>query len=356
MASKSSSKQDQNKKHYTGKNLEEKVYLYAHEKLFNWIVANLKTIGIIIGVVVLIVIIAASWRAYQKGLTEKALALEGKAFKLHQEVQTELASKETPPEAQNPYQEVIALYQGIIDQYPDTPSAGRSQYLLGSIAYQCGNYDEAKTFFSAYLKTSSQGPLAIQAEESIGYIFEQQQDYQKAIDAFKRLETRVSDTKKPAILLAIARNYEALGQTAEAMTTYQSVVDSNTSFSLKNTAKERLDILQTAQRQPQVAAPSSPQEPTATPSEQPVSEVSPTPQAQEPQAQETQPATSAQPASEEPSTEIQQQGEQPVATPETPAAPQTQATPSEEQPGATPETPAAAPQTQATPSAETTTP
>lgn len=330
MASKSSSKQDQNRKHYTGKNLEEKVYLYAHEKLLNWIVANVKTIGIIVGVIVLIVIIGLSWRAYQKGVTEKALALEGKAFKLHQEVQTELASKtqaaasETPSEAQNPYQEVIALYQDIIDQYPGTPSAGRAQYLLGSIAYQRGNYDEAKTLFSAYLKTSSQGTLAIQAEESIGYIFEQQQDYQQAIDAFKRLEAKVSDTKKPAILLAIARNYEALGQTAEAITTYQSVVDSNTSFSLKNTAKERLDILQTAQRQPQVVAPSSPQEPAATPSEQPISEASPAPQTQEPQVQETQPA------SKEPSTEIQQQGEQPAAATETPAAPQTQETPSAE--------------------------
>lgn len=349
MASKSSSKQDQNKKHYTGKNLEEKVYLYAHEKLFNWIVANVKTIGIIVGVVVLIVIIGLSWRTYQKGVTEKALTLEGKAFQRHQEVQAELASKnqeiasETPSDAQNPYQEVIALYQEIIDQYSGTPSAGRAQYLLGSIAYQRGNYDEAKTFFSGYLKTFSEGPLAVQAEESIGYVLEQQQDYQQALDTFKRLESKVPDTRKPAILLAIARNYEALGQTEQAITTYQSVVDSNTSFSLKNTAKERLDILQTMQREPRVITPLSLPEPVATPSEQitpeavssesqsPESAATPSEQpATEATSPEPQPVTSDQPVSEEPSAEVQQQEEQPTETVETPAEPQAQETPSAE--------------------------
>ncbi|GAK54816.1 TPR repeat protein [Candidatus Vecturithrix granuli] len=360
MASKSSSKHDQNKKHYTGKNLEEKVYLYAHEKLFNWIVANVKTIGIIVGVVALIVIIGISWRAYQKGVTEKALTLEGKAFKLHQKIQTELASKnqetasETPSDAQNPYQEVIVLYQEIIDQYSGTPSAGRAQYLLGSIAYQRGNYDEAKMLFSAYLKAYAQGTLAVQAEESIGYIFEQQKDFQQALNTFKRLETRVSDTRKPAILLAIARNYEALGQTEQAITTYQSVVDSNTSFSLKNTAKERLDILQTAQRQPQIVAPAATQEPAVAPSEQPASEASPVSQP-EPQAQETQPATSNQSVSEEPSAESQQPEEQSAETTATPAEPQAQKTPSEEPPVETTATPVES-QAQETPSAEKTTP
>ncbi|MDY0092141.1 MAG: tetratricopeptide repeat protein [Candidatus Vecturithrix sp.] len=353
MTSKSSSKQDQNKKHYTGKNIEEKVYLYAHEKLFHWIVANVKTIGIVVGVILLIVIIGFSWRAYQKGITEKALALEGKAFQRHQEVQADLASKEqatvseTPSDAPDPYQEVIALYQDIIDQYPGTASAGRAQYLLGSIAYQRGNYDEAKTFFSDYLKTFSKGPLAMQAEESIAYVLEQQQDYQQALDTFKRLETRVSETRKPAILLAVARNYEALGQTESAIAAYQSVVDSNTSFSLKNTAKERLDLLQMAQREPRIITTPLPQEPAETtsveppasetspvPAESPAPDASPVPQAQEPAAtsssSESQPAMSVQPVSEEPSAEIQPQEDLSGETAETPTDPQIQETPSAE--------------------------
>ncbi len=351
MTSKSSSKQDQNKKHYTGKNIEEKVYLYAHEKLFHWIGANVKTIGIVVGAILLIVIIGFSWRAYQKGITEKALALEGKAFQRHQEVQADLASKEqataseTPSDALDPYQEVIALYQDIIDQYPGTASAGRAQYLLGSIAYQRGNYDEAKTFFSDYLKTFSKGPLAMQAEESLAYVLEQQQDYQQALDTFKRLETRVSEARKPAILLAVARNYEALGQTESAIAAYQSIVDSNTSFSLKNTAKERLDLLQMAQREPRIIATALPQEPAETspvPAESPVPDASPVPQAQEPAAtsseqpmpestsSESQPVTSAQPVSEEPSAEIQPQEELSGETAETPTETQTQETPSAE--------------------------
>ncbi len=245
----------------------------------------------------------------------------------------------------DPYQEVIALYQDIIDQYPGTASAGRAQYLLGSIAYQRGNYDEAKTFFSDYLKTFSKGPLAMQAEESLAYVLEQQQDYQQALDMFKRLETRVSEARNPAILLAVARNYEALGQTESAIAAYQSIVDSNTSFSLKNTAKERLDLLQMAQREPRIIATALPQEPAETspvPAESPVPDASPVPQAQEPAAtsseqpmpestsSESQPVTSAQPVSEEPSAEIQPQEELSGETAETPTETQTQETPSAE--------------------------
>ena len=48
------------------------------------------------------------------------------------------------------------------------------------------------------------------AHESLGYILEQQQSYQKAIDIFKELEKSVEGGQKTAIQLAIARNYETL--------------------------------------------------------------------------------------------------------------------------------------------------
>ena len=144
MASKSSPKQNHNKKTLKGKNIEEQVYVYAHEKILNWILENLKMTGIVAGVILLIVIIGVSWRAYQTGMMEKALTLEGKAFSLHQEIQAELASanqqtdSETPTETENAYQNVIAVYQEIIDQYPGTQSAARGLLSPGEYRLRTG--------------------------------------------------------------------------------------------------------------------------------------------------------------------------------------------------------------------------
>ena len=156
----------------------------------------------------------------------------------------------------------------------------------------------------------------MQAEESLGYIHEQQQDYQKALETFKSLEAKVSESKKPAILLAIGRNYESLEQPEEAISIYQQVIDSNTSFSLKNTAKERLDILQ-------AALTTAPQEDTAaTTSEEPPAQEQPaSEEASQEEAQPTAPEQESeeQPASEEGSGEADQQtesAEQPAEQPD----------------------------------------
>jgi tetratricopeptide (TPR) repeat protein len=247
MAIKSSSKQTQNNDKHQHEDFKGQFLRYTHtEKVFQWISQNLKSLGIAVGAIILIIVIGMSWSAYKEGMAEKAVMLEGKAFKLHQEAasKTADASTEDSSEAANPYQEVIALYQEIRDQYPGTESAERALYILGSIEYELGNYDKAQEYFSTYIDKHSKGLLLSEAEESLGYIFEQQKAYQKAIDTFKSVETKVPTAKKSAILLAIARNYESLEKFDDAIATYQSIVDSNTSFSLKNTAKERLDILQ----------------------------------------------------------------------------------------------------------------
>ena len=68
--------------------------------------------------------------------------------------------------------------------------------------------------------------------------------------ALLTLEKNASSAQKVELLLAIARNYEALEELEQAVATYQRIVDSSTSFSLKNKAIERLAILQTGQAEP----------------------------------------------------------------------------------------------------------
>jgi tetratricopeptide (TPR) repeat protein len=118
-----------------------------------------------------------------------------------------------------------------------------------------GNYEKANEYFETYIKKYPKGDLRFQAEKDIGYIFEQQGEYQKAIEQFKSIETKVPSTMKSQLLLAIGRNHENLEQLDNAVEMYQSIIDSNTSVSWKDKAKERLEILRPGSSLPEEESP-----------------------------------------------------------------------------------------------------
>lgn len=254
MAHKSPSKKERRKNQNLG--VKEQQIRHAGMKILDWILGNLKIIAVIAGMIVIAIAISVGWIFYQKKINNKALALEAKTFKLHATAQSEAVSNSSDSaaddaaQAGNPYQEALELYQEIIEQYPGTESANRALYLTGSIEYELGNYEQAGEYFSTYIEKYPKGSLLIQAQENIGYIFEQQGKYQQALEQFRNLEAKIPQAKKAQILLAIGRNYETLENVDEAISTYQQIVDSSTSFSWKNKAKERLDILKAGKETP----------------------------------------------------------------------------------------------------------
>ena len=108
----------------------------------------------------------------------------------------------------------------------------------------------------------------------------QQQKFQEALDAFKKLEGKASAGRQTEIQLAIARNYEALKDIENAKAIYQKIVDSNTAASLKNKAKDRLEILDAQQKVALGAVTPAPQETPAAEATQAATPVEVTPTAE----------------------------------------------------------------------------
>ena len=239
MDAKASSKKKQ------GKDQQEQVQKKMGATISEFIVANIKLFGIGAGVIVVILILIFGWTVYKKSLNEKAIVLENEAFDLFNTLNSETKPEKATTPAKS-YQDVLNIYQQIIAQYPGTASAERAVYLSGSLEYTLGNYEKAQQDFNTYITRYPNGNFRLQAEESLGYIFEQQGAYQKAIDQFKSIETKVSPSRRYQLLLAIGRNYESLKQVDPAVKIYQSILEAkDTSESWKDKAKERLDILQT---------------------------------------------------------------------------------------------------------------
>jgi len=223
-------------------NLEEQVQKSLSHIINDFILANLKLIGIVIVVIIAIVAGLLGWNSYAKGLNEKALALEAEAFRLFENINEESAETE----ADQSWEDVLALYQKILNDYPNSASAERAMILSGNLEYTHEQYADAQKQFSAYLAKYPNGQLRNQAEESLGYVYEQQGDYQQALITLQKVEANAPDSRKSVLLLAIGRNYENLSQTDKALETYQRVLESNTSSGWKDMAQERVEILQPA--------------------------------------------------------------------------------------------------------------
>ena len=236
------------------------------QQAMDWVMLNLRAIAIAAGALFALIVIIMSMVAYQRGVNQKAIALEGKAFTLHQEAQEKARSSQQSAEKtdgaqpEDAYKDALTAYQNVIVSYGDTESGKRAVYMLGSIQLETGKYDEAKQSFENYLAKSPNGILAVNAEEGLAYILEQQQRFQEALDAFKKLEGKASAGRQTEIQLAIARNYEALKDIENAKAIYQKIVDSNTAASLKNKAKDRLEILDAQQKVALGAVTPAPQE------------------------------------------------------------------------------------------------
>ena len=345
------------------------------QQAMDWVMLNLRAIAIAAGALFALIVIIMSMVAYQRGVNQKAIALEGKAFTLHQEAQEKArsiqqsAEKADGAQPEDAYKEALTAYQDVIVSYGDTESGKRAVYMLGSIQLETGKYDEAKQSFENYLAKSPNGMLAVNAEEGLAYILEQQQKFQEALDAFKKLEGKASAGRQTEIQLAIARNYEALKDIENAKAIYQKIVDSNTAASLKNKAKDRLEILDAQQKvalgavtpaaevtQAEQAATPVEAAPTAAPTQE-------TPAAEATQAEQAAPpveaSPTADPTQETPAAEVTQAEQSATPVEAAPTAAPTQETPTAEatqaEQAATPveAAPTAAP-TQETPAAEAT--
>lgn len=240
-----------------GKDLTENVRSQFDTILHDVILAHLKLIVAAVVVSALLIGGIIGWNVYQNSQNTKALALEAEVLKLFTEVSQKTSEAQTDPAAKS-LKDVLALYQQIITQYPGTKSAEHALYLSGSVEYTQGNYDAAQQHFTAYQTKYPKGTFFAQSVVAVASIAEQQGNFQQALDILIGIETKAPAFLKPQVLLDIARNYESLNKKDVAITTYQKILDMNTSKSWKDKATERLEFLQP----PQVASPET--QPAAT--------------------------------------------------------------------------------------------
>lgn len=188
-------------------------FITTAAKVFLWTRENLRLIltGIIVGALVASSIVF--WRIRTEKREEAALN------SFHRALET-LASSESPSSKR--YQEALDEFERIKREYPSARAAQLAQLQLGLGLLESKHYDKAVETYRTFLESNpSERLYRLFAQQNLGYAYEGQGDYQKALDSFQGLIDMGESFLRPWAYINIGRCYEKLGKREEALQNYR---------------------------------------------------------------------------------------------------------------------------------------
>lgn len=112
-------------------------------------------------------------------------------------------------------------FVAIADEYSHTPSGNLANAYAGLANYKLGNYDDAIAYLAKF--GTSDDVLGNAIVGTIGDCYVQKGDVNKALSYFKDAANSQNTMVACSYLLKLARAYENLGDTNNALATYQKI-------------------------------------------------------------------------------------------------------------------------------------
>ncbi len=143
------------------------------------------------------------------------------------------------------YQRALASFNAIIDKYPDTRAGVASRMYAGTCSYRLGQYDEAVKLLEGFLSDAPEvlSGMKPMAQENLGYIYEEQEQYREALKWFEKARENQSDIAAASGLISCARCLEQLGETDRACQYYEDYVDMFPSATFVEFARTKVSAL-----------------------------------------------------------------------------------------------------------------
>jgi tetratricopeptide (TPR) repeat protein len=192
-------------------------FISTASKMISWTLENLRLIlvGTIIGALIVLSIVL--WRMRAKTQEVKALNSFYRASDI-------LISIEDP--ASKGYLEALDELERILKDYPKTDASQLAQLQLGRGLLYAKQYTKAVETYRRFLDSGPRERLyELIAIHNLGYAYEGQGYYQKALDSFQGLLDKGESFLQSWGYLNVGRCYEKLGKRHEALTTYRTCLE-----------------------------------------------------------------------------------------------------------------------------------
>ena len=222
-------------KRLTKEEIQEDKFIEGLLKVYAFLKENLQTI--IVAVVVVLVAVAGYAAYYQNQENRRAeatLALR-QATEAYQKAEESLFDAEKLAESEALLTTAQTQLKAVFEKYANTTFADKARYQYANTLYYQGNYPEARTQFQQVIEEHQPENQmdSLYAQKAIGYTYEQEGDYEKAIAAYQAkafpLTPQLPAEIRKYVLMEAKFNqalaYEKLGDAEAARDTYKEIID-----------------------------------------------------------------------------------------------------------------------------------
>jgi tetratricopeptide (TPR) repeat protein len=211
-------------------------FITTAAKVLLWTRENLRLIltGIVVGVLVASSIVF--WRIRTERREEAALNSFHRASEI-------LVSSENPSSKR--YKEALDEFERIKREYPGSKASQLAQLQLGRGFLESKQYDKAVEAYRTFLEGNPAEILyRLFALQNLGYAYEGQGDYQRALDSFQGLVDMGESFLRPWAYISIGRCYEKLGKREEAVQNYRMFLEKYPESTMVPMIKNKLGTLE----------------------------------------------------------------------------------------------------------------
>jgi tetratricopeptide (TPR) repeat protein len=192
---------------------------------------------LVLGAVVLVVVLAAAaggWYWYdsqQRRVTARFAEVMTRVYAAQ--------SPQAPADARARAQQEI---EQLLTQHPSAPPVAEAAYELGNLRYAARQWAPARSAYEIALARGRSATVRTLARTSIGYTWEAERDWGKAIDAYGSLARDLSpkDFLFDDVQFALARAQELGGKRADAVATYERLLRAEPNGVRVEEAKQQL--------------------------------------------------------------------------------------------------------------------
>ena len=203
-------------------------------KLIGFAVAHKNQLTYAIAVIVATALIISGFRFISIRSERKAATLLGKSLAKYESLKNEA-------EPAAAYEQLAPELQLILDKYGRKKSGKIARITYANICYEAGNYEKAIALYKTSLNDFEKNPvIRNQLLSNLGYAYEQQEDYQSAVNYFEQLTSAAAGGLRADALYHLGWLYEKLGQTEKSEAAYSKIVSDHQDFIYIDLVKERM--------------------------------------------------------------------------------------------------------------------
>jgi tetratricopeptide (TPR) repeat protein len=211
-------------------------FISTTARIFSWTVENVRLLLIGIIICALVVLSLVLWRIRAKNREVEA---QNSFYRV-----AEMFMSTEDPSSQG-YQEAIDELEGIQRKYPHTDVVQLAQLQLGQGLLNSKQYDKAVETYRNFLDSNPrEGLYRLLALQNLGYAYEGQGDYQRALDSFQNLIAKGESFLQPWGYLNVSRCHEKLGKWEEALKTYRIFLEKFPDSTMAPVIRSKISILE----------------------------------------------------------------------------------------------------------------